>query len=78
MDQRMLKQLQQMQKKIARLEQETQPRRNEHTARDTFVANRFKYRIPFETGYTENKEGGREKQLLPLGAGDDAVAEALS
>jgi len=52
-------QLQQMQKKIARLEQETQTRRNEPNTRDTFLANRFKYRIPFETGFTESKEGGR-------------------
>jgi hypothetical protein len=53
-------QLQQMQQKIARLEQETQPRRNEGNACDiTFLAHRFKYRVPFETGHTESKEGGR-------------------
>ncbi len=25
----------------------------------TFPADHFKYRVPFETGYTENKDGGR-------------------
>jgi RNA polymerase sigma factor (sigma-70 family) len=52
-------QLQQMQRKIARLEQETLPRPEERNPRDAFLANRFKYRIPFETGFTESKEGGR-------------------
>jgi RNA polymerase sigma factor (sigma-70 family) len=52
-------QLQQMQKKIARLEQETLPRRDERNPHDAFPANRFKYRIPVEIGYTESKEGGR-------------------
>jgi hypothetical protein len=52
-------QLHQMKKKIARLEQETQQRRNKRNPRDTFLADRFNYRIRFETGYTESKEGGR-------------------
>jgi RNA polymerase sigma factor (sigma-70 family) len=52
-------QLQQMQKKIARLEQETQPRRNERTTRNISLASLFKYRVPFETGLTQNNEGGR-------------------
>jgi RNA polymerase sigma factor (sigma-70 family) len=52
-------QLQQLQQKIARLEQETLPRHDERAQRDAFLANRFKYRVPFETGYTEAKEGGR-------------------
>jgi len=52
-------QLQQMQKKLARLEQETQTRRNQRKPDVTLVANLFKYRVPFETGYTESKEGGR-------------------
>ncbi len=50
-------QLQQMQQKIAKLEQETQPRRN--TCDTTFLANRFKYRVPFETGRTQSRDGGR-------------------
>jgi RNA polymerase sigma factor (sigma-70 family) len=53
-------QLQQMQKKIARLEQATQPRRNESDRCDTtFLADRFKYRVPFETGLTQSQKGGR-------------------
>jgi RNA polymerase sigma factor (sigma-70 family) len=53
------RQLQEMQTKIARLEQETRPRQEERNQRDAFLANRLKYRIPFETGYTETNEGGR-------------------
>jgi len=52
-------QLQQMQNKVARLEQETQPRRKERDTRETSLADLFKYRVSFETGYTESKEGGR-------------------
>jgi RNA polymerase sigma factor (sigma-70 family) len=52
-------QLQRMEKKIARLEQETLPRHDERDQRDAFLADRFKYRIPFEIGSTETKEGGR-------------------
>ena len=50
-------QLQQMQKKIAQLEDETQPVPSAGDAPD--LAKRFKYRVPFELGYTEAKEGGR-------------------
>jgi hypothetical protein len=57
--QELKQQLQQMQKKLARLEQETQPRRGEPGARDGLLANLFKHRIPFEIGYTESKAGGR-------------------
>jgi RNA polymerase sigma factor (sigma-70 family) len=53
------RQLQLMQEKISRLEQETQPRREERNPRDAFPANRFKHRVPFEIGFTETKEGGR-------------------
>ncbi len=49
--------LEQMQQKIAKLEQETQPGRN--TSDTSFLANRFKYRVPFETGRTQCREGGR-------------------
>ena len=53
-------QLQQMQKQIARLERETRLGRKERDTCDTtFLANRFKYRVPFEIGYTESTEGGR-------------------
>ena len=49
-----------MQKKFAKLEQATQNGRNERNACDTtFLANRFKYRVPFETGRTQSREGGR-------------------
>jgi RNA polymerase sigma factor (sigma-70 family) len=51
--------LQQIQKKIARLEQETQPGRSEGNTPGAFLADRFKYRVPFEIASTENKEGGR-------------------
>jgi hypothetical protein len=51
--------LQQLQKKIADLEQETPPRPDARGSRDGFLASRFKYKIPFETGVTESKEGGR-------------------
>ena len=52
-------QLQQMQTKLAKLEQETLARHEERNPRDTFLASRFKYRVPFETGLTETTEGGR-------------------
>jgi hypothetical protein len=53
-------QLLQMQKKIARLEQETQPGRNERSKCDTaFLAERFKYRVPFVIGRTQTRNGGR-------------------
>jgi RNA polymerase sigma factor (sigma-70 family) len=53
------RQLRQMQGKVARLEQETLPRPEERNRRDASLANRFKYRVPFEIGYTEAREGGR-------------------
>jgi RNA polymerase sigma factor (sigma-70 family) len=52
-------QLRQMQKKLARLEDEDQTRRSERTPDVAFLAKRFKYRVPFETGYTQTREGGR-------------------
>jgi len=52
--QELKQQLRQMQEKIARLEQEAQPKRDE---RD--VASLFKHRVAFETGVTEGNEGGR-------------------
>jgi RNA polymerase sigma factor (sigma-70 family) len=53
------KELQQLQAKIATLEQASLPRHDERDPRHAFLANRLKYRIPFETGYTETNEGGR-------------------
>jgi hypothetical protein len=53
------RQLQQMQDQIARLEWETLPRHEERSPRDAFLADRFKYRVPFEIGFTQTKEGGR-------------------
>jgi hypothetical protein len=50
-------QLQQMQKKIVQLEDETQPPPSAGEVPD--LTKRFKYRVPFELGYTEAKEGGR-------------------
>jgi len=52
-------QLDQMQKKIAKLEQDTQAKHNEGSTDVTALANRFKYKVPFEIGDTEFKEGGR-------------------
>jgi RNA polymerase sigma factor (sigma-70 family) len=52
-------QLQQMQREIARLEQQTQPPRAEGKPDVSFLADRFKYRVPFETGRTQTREGGR-------------------
>jgi len=53
-------QVQQMQKKIARLEQETQAIGNTDGKCDTtFLAKRFKYRVPFEIGRTQSQDGGR-------------------
>jgi RNA polymerase sigma factor (sigma-70 family) len=53
------RQLQQMQKEIARLEQQTQAGRVERTSRAPSLAGLFKYRVPFEIGRTQSKEGGR-------------------
>jgi RNA polymerase sigma factor (sigma-70 family) len=52
-------QLQQLEKKVARLEQATQPGRDEGKSRDTLAANLFKYQVPFETGFTQTRDGGR-------------------
>jgi RNA polymerase sigma factor (sigma-70 family) len=51
----------QMQRTIARFEQETQPTRNERKPDVGFLVDRFKYRIPFEIGRTQTNEGGRIK-----------------
>jgi hypothetical protein len=53
------RQLQQMQKEVARLEQETQARREGRDPRTPFPPGLFKYRVPFEIGLTESAEGGR-------------------
>ena len=53
------RQLQQLQEKIARLEQETLPRREARGRAGAFPADRFPYRVAVETGYTESHEGGR-------------------
>ena len=47
-------QLRQLQDKIARLEEDAQPKLDGRV-----VAGLFKYRIPFEIGHTEMSEGGR-------------------
>jgi RNA polymerase sigma factor (sigma-70 family) len=52
-------QLQQMQRKLTRLEQDTRPRPDGRKQHDAFLANGFKYRVPFEIGVTETREGGR-------------------
>ena len=57
--QELKQQLQHLQKKIAKLEQKTQPQPENQNPRDAFLAHQFKYKVPFETGYTESKEGGR-------------------
>jgi hypothetical protein len=51
--------LRRMQEEVARLEQETLPRPEGPDRREAFLAGRFKYRVPFETGFTETREGGR-------------------
>ena len=51
-------QLQQIQKKLDRLQEQTQPTPKERTANDIFLT-QFKYKIPFEIGSTETAEGGR-------------------
>jgi hypothetical protein len=52
-------QLQQLQNQIARLRQDTQARRKRTSEPDAPLIRLFKYRVPFETGVTESKEGGR-------------------
>jgi hypothetical protein len=51
--------LRRMQEEVTRLEQETLPRPEGPDRREAFLAGRFKYRVPFETGFTETREGGR-------------------
>jgi RNA polymerase sigma factor (sigma-70 family) len=53
------RQLQQMQKELARLEQQTQARREGRSPRAPSLSSLFKYRVPFEIGRTESHEGGR-------------------
>jgi RNA polymerase sigma factor (sigma-70 family) len=53
------RQLRQMQEKVAALERDALPRPDERNRRDAFLAGRLKYRVPFEIGYTETREGGR-------------------
>jgi RNA polymerase sigma factor (sigma-70 family) len=54
------RQLDELQKKLAGLEQEAQPARAEpKTGAPSFPVERFKYRVPFELGYRETKDGGR-------------------
>ena len=50
-------QLQEMQTKIAELDRETRPGRK--TCDTSFLADRFKYRVAFETGRTQTAKGGR-------------------
>jgi RNA polymerase sigma factor (sigma-70 family) len=50
-------QLQQMQKQLAKLEEDTQPRRP--VAPAASLADRFKHRVEFEIGHTETRDGGR-------------------
>lgn len=53
-------QLRQFEEKVSRLERQTQPGRDERPRCDTsFFAERFKHRVQFETGLTQNAEGGR-------------------
>jgi len=54
------RQLQQIQKKIDKLEQETQPKRDERSTLDGSLAALFKHRVKFEIGHTDRTvEGGR-------------------
>jgi RNA polymerase sigma factor (sigma-70 family) len=52
-------QLQQLQQKVAKLEQEAPAGRDGPTAAVGTLAERFKHRVAFETGYTETRDGGR-------------------
>jgi hypothetical protein len=56
---RLKRELQQMQEQVARLEQETQARREARGGGAPSLADLFKYRVRFETGSTESYEGGR-------------------
>jgi hypothetical protein len=48
-----------MQQKVARLEQETQAGRGGRNSSAPSLAKLFRYRVPFEIGSTESKDGGR-------------------
>jgi RNA polymerase sigma factor (sigma-70 family) len=53
-------QLERFQQKIAKLEHAAQPARDERNTCDTaFLADRFKYRVPFETGRSQKRNGGQ-------------------
>jgi RNA polymerase sigma factor (sigma-70 family) len=51
--------LQQLQTKVTKLEQDTQAMPSEGRPDVRFLAKRFKYRVPFEIGLTQTREGGR-------------------
>jgi RNA polymerase sigma factor (sigma-70 family) len=53
------RQLARMQQEIDRVEQQVQPPPEDQMPRDSSLGRRFKYRVPFEVGSTESKEGGR-------------------
>jgi hypothetical protein len=55
----MKRQLLEMQRKIELLEQETQASPKERKAIDSAVVSLFKYKVNFETGFSEFTEGGR-------------------
>jgi RNA polymerase sigma factor (sigma-70 family) len=57
--QELKQELEQMQRKLARLEQETLPPHEATHPRDAYLANRLKHRVPFEIGFTETQAGGR-------------------
>jgi RNA polymerase sigma factor (sigma-70 family) len=54
----MKRQLQEMQRKLELLELETQAGQKDRKASDASVANLFKHKVAFETGFTEFTEGG--------------------
>ncbi len=53
------RQVQQMQQKIADLEQAARVERRDAKCDTGFLADRFRYKVPFEIGYSETSEGGR-------------------
>jgi RNA polymerase sigma factor (sigma-70 family) len=56
---RLNRELRKLEGELARLEQEAPPRPERRDRLGAFLADRFKYRVAFETGYTETREGGR-------------------
>ncbi len=52
-------QVQQLQARLAQLELQTRPRHETSRTREHSLANRLKYQVPFEVGYTQTGEGGR-------------------